>query len=80
MNDAKRLDPLAIIILFTVTSPETFSQVARNAELYGSKFYQAQQYPSILVTHLSCFFCLIEDLKNELYYSFIALVSLFIKG
>ena len=33
-----------------VMSPEIISQVARNAELCGSKFYHAQQYPSIPIT------------------------------
>ena len=39
-----------------VMSPEILSQVPRNAELYGSKFYHAQKHPSILITHLSRLF------------------------
>ena len=40
-----------------VMSPEMFSQVARNAELCGSKFYHAQQYPGIPITICrACFF------------------------
>ena len=42
-------------------SPEIFGQVARNAELGSSKFYHAQQHPSIPITHLSRLFRLIED-------------------
>ena len=44
-----------------VMSPEIFSQVARNAESCGSKFYHAQQRPSIPIAHLSRFFRLIKD-------------------
>ena len=33
-----------------VMSPEIISQVARNTELCGSKFYHAQQHPSIPIT------------------------------
>ena len=51
-----------------VMSPEIFSQIARNAESCGSKFYHAQQHPSIPTAHLSRFFRLIEYLKNEIYY------------
>ena len=52
--------------LLLVKSPEVIiarnqSDVARNAELGGSKFYHAQQYPSIPITHLSPLFRLIED-------------------
>ena len=39
-----------------VMSPEILSQVPRNAELCGSKFYHAQKHPSILITHLSPLF------------------------
>ena len=39
-----------------VMSPEILSQVPRNAELCGSKFYHAQKHPSILTTHLSPLF------------------------
>ena len=49
-----------------------------NAELCGSKFYHAQQYPSIPITiRFACFFW--SEIKNEIYYSFIALLSLLIK-
>ena len=44
-----------------VMSPEIFSQVARNAESCGSKFYHAQQHPGILIAHLSRFFRLTKD-------------------
>ena len=37
-------------------SPKILSQVPRNAELYGSKFYHAQKHRSILITHLSRLF------------------------
>ena len=43
-----------------VMSPEIFSQIARNAESCGLKFYHAQQHPSIPIAHLSRFFRLIE--------------------
>ena len=39
-----------------VKCPEILSQVPRNAELYGSKFYHAPKHPSILITHLSRLF------------------------
>ena len=39
-----------------VMSPEILSQVPRNSELCGSKFYHAQKHPSVLITHLSPLF------------------------
>ena len=66
-------------------SPEIFGQVARNAELGSSKFYHAQQHPSIHTDH-ACFgsskikeqdvllsyhacFVVHQRLKREIYYT-----------
>ena len=50
-------------------------KTAQNAELCGSKFYHAQPYYTFIMLVSSH-----RRLKNEIYYSFIALASLFIKG
>ena len=59
--------------------PKMFSQVAQNAELLGSKFIMLRQNPSIpITTFRACFVS--WKIIEQIYYSFIGLVSLVIQG
>ena len=74
-----------------VMSANRFSQVARNAELCGLKFYHARQYPTIPITSVHFFrlinyrmryiiiycayFVVNQGLKSKIYYTFLPLDS-----
>ena len=74
MNDAKRLDlpditcsrsSLAKVISHEVMSPDVFSQVARNAELCGLKFYQLDNILAFLSRFFRCSLRVKAGLKRE---------------